>query len=85
LTKQLIRAATSIGANLVEAKGASSRKDFANFYAYALKSANETLYWLGLLRDAKRLDHKTLLDLIDEAKALSKMVGASLVSLKKTD
>lgn len=83
ITKQLIRAATSIGANLVEAKGASSRKDFSNFYSYVLNSANKTLYWLGLLRDAKKIDHKMLLDLIDEAKAISKMVGACLVSLKK--
>jgi len=51
--KQLLRSATSIGANIVEAKSASSRRDFTNFYSHALKSANESLYWLGLLRDAK--------------------------------
>jgi len=85
ITKQLIRAATSVGANLVEAKGASSRKDFANFYSYSLKSANETLYWLGLLRDAKHLNHEVLIELIGEAKELSKMIGACLVSLKKTN
>lgn len=83
IIKQLIRSATSVGANLVEAKGASSRKDFVNFYSYSLKSANETLYWLGLLRDAKRLNDETLMALIDEAKELSKMVGACVVSLKK--
>jgi four helix bundle protein len=53
LSRQLLRSSTSIGANIVEAKGASSKKDFANFFGYALKSANESLYWLGLLRDAK--------------------------------
>jgi four helix bundle protein len=42
--QQLLRSATSIGANVVEAKGASSRKDFANFFSYSLKSANESLY-----------------------------------------
>ncbi|NLW85223.1 MAG: four helix bundle protein [Phycisphaerae bacterium] len=83
IVKQLIRSATSVGANLVEAKGASSRKDFVNFYSYSLKSANETLYWLGLLRDAKRLNDETLTMLIEEAKELSKMVGACVVSLKK--
>jgi four helix bundle protein len=83
IMKQLIRSATSVGANLVEAKGASSRKDFVNFYSYSLKSANETLYWLGLFRDAKRLNDETLTALIDEAKELSKMVGACVVSLKK--
>ncbi|PIZ48107.1 four helix bundle protein, partial [candidate division WWE3 bacterium CG_4_10_14_0_2_um_filter_41_14] len=52
---QLLRSATSIGANLIEAKGASSTKDFINFYSYSLKSANETVYWLNLLRDSKTL------------------------------
>ncbi len=37
---QLIRSATSIGANVVEAQASSSKKDYANFFTYALKSAN---------------------------------------------
>ncbi len=44
ITKQLLKSATSIGANIVEAKAASSKKDFTNFYSYSLKSANESLY-----------------------------------------
>lgn len=52
---QLLRSATSIGANLIEAKGSSSRKDFARFYEIALKSSNETLYWLYLFKDSKLL------------------------------
>jgi len=50
---QLLRAATSIGANLIEAKSSSSKKDFIKFYEIALKSANETRYWLSLLKNAK--------------------------------
>jgi len=50
---QLLRAGTSIGANLVEAKAASSKKDFIKFYQIALKSANETKYWLYILKDSK--------------------------------
>jgi len=60
ITKQLLRSATSIGANIVEAKGASSKKDFTKFFSYALKSANESLYWLGLLRDSKKMDNARL-------------------------
>ncbi len=41
---QLIRAATSIGANIVEAKASSSRLEFKKFFEIALKSANETVY-----------------------------------------
>ncbi len=48
---QLLRSATSIGANVIEAQGAASRRDYANFFTYALKSANETKFWLGLLRN----------------------------------
>lgn len=49
IANQIIRSATSIGANVMEAKGASSKKDYANFFAHALKSANETKYWLTIL------------------------------------
>jgi four helix bundle protein len=45
---QLIRSSTSIGVNIIEAKPASSKKDFIRFYEYAMKSANETKYWLAL-------------------------------------
>ncbi len=49
---QLLRSATSIGANIVEAKSSSSRKDFIKFYEIALKSANETKYWLILIKES---------------------------------
>ena len=42
--KQLLRSATSVGANIVEAQAASSKKDFANFYNHALKSSNESKF-----------------------------------------
>jgi len=48
---QLIRSATSIGANIVEGRAGSSKNDFINFIVIALKSANETKYWLCLIRD----------------------------------
>ena len=43
---QLLRSATSIGANVVEGSAGSTKRDFTNYYAIALKSANETKYWL---------------------------------------
>jgi len=46
---QLIRSITSIGANIVEAKSSSSKREFLNYFQIALKSANETKYWLALL------------------------------------
>ena len=49
LSKQLLRAGTSIGANVQEAQAAQSRKDFASKMSIASKEARETLYWLRLL------------------------------------
>ena len=49
IVKQLLRSATSIGANIIEAQAGSTKKDFTNFFNYALKSANESKFWLGLL------------------------------------
>jgi len=43
---QLVRSSTSIGANVVEAKSSSSKRDYLHFFEIALKSANETKYWL---------------------------------------
>ena len=79
---QLLRSATSIGANIIEAQAASSRKDFTNFYNHSLKSANETKYWLCLLRDAGNLEINTVEPLLQEAIELSKIIGASILTLK---
>lgn len=81
-TDQLLRSATSIGANLIEAKSSSSKRDFIRFYEIALKSCNETIYWLCLLRDGKLVEEKKLKPLIDEVVEVSKMVGSSLLTLK---
>jgi len=82
ITKQLLRSATSIGANVVEAKGASSKRDFTNFFSHALKSANESLYWFGLLRDAKKINNAQLEYLLSETKELANMLGSSILTLK---
>jgi len=82
IAKQLLKSATSIGANIVEAKGASSKKDFTNFFSYSLKSANESLYWLGLLRDAKKINNTQLEYLLNETKELANILGSSILTLK---
>lgn len=82
ITDQLLRSATSIGANIVEAKSASSKKDFIKFYEIALKSGNETKYWLGFLRDATETDKSKINELLQETNQLSNMLGASLLTMK---
>lgn len=83
VARQVIRSATSIGANIVEAQASSSKRDFINFIRHALKSANETRYWLGLLRDSKKVKGEYSEKLLQEAKELSNLLASSLLSLKK--
>jgi four helix bundle protein len=82
ISNQLLRSATSIGANIIEAKSSSSKRDFIRFYEIALKSANETKYWLGLLRDALNVNGDDTRLLLQETEEISRMIAASLLTLK---
>ena len=70
LSNQLLRSATSIGANLQESKGGQSRADFLSKVSIALKEARETHYWLRLLIAADIISKKQLSPLLDEANQL---------------
>ena len=83
LFDQLIRSATSIGANLVEGSGGSSAKDWIKYMTIALKSANETKYWLCVIRDTMEVDKKKIEDLLKESDELSKIIGSIIVNSKK--
>lgn len=76
---QLLRSATSIGANLVEGSAGSSKKDWRNYYAIALKSANEAKYWLCLIRDTLEVSKEKIIELIVEANELSKIIASIIV------
>lgn len=82
ISNQLLRSGTSIGANIVEAKCASSRKDFINYYHIALKSANETRYWLLLLLYSKKYDSKLINPLLDELDIITRIIAKSIITLK---
>jgi four helix bundle protein len=55
LSKQILRSGTSIGANIHEAVGGETKKDFIHKLAIAVKEARETSYWLNLLKDSHYL------------------------------
>jgi len=82
MADQLMRSATSIGANIIEAQAASSKRDFVNFLSYALKSANETKFWLGLLRDTHKVGANIIEPLLKETKELSDILGSSIATLR---
>ena len=79
---QLIRSATSIGANVVEGGSGSTKKDFLNFFHIALKSANETKYWLCVIRDTIEVNLNGLDRLLREADEISKIIAAIILSAK---
>ncbi len=56
ISRQLMRAATSVGANLEEADAGQSRADFISKCTISLKEARESLYWLRLLRATDKID-----------------------------
>ncbi|MBI4115395.1 MAG: four helix bundle protein [Candidatus Omnitrophica bacterium] len=82
LGRQLLRSATSVGANIVEAQACSTRKDFANFYTHSLKSANESRFWLGLIRDSVQLPSDGIGLLVKETEELANILASCLLSLK---
>jgi four helix bundle protein len=82
LTDQLIRSSTSIGANIIEAKSSSSKKEFIRYFEIAVKSANETKYWLCLFRDALMCDNEKISTLLKESDEISKMIARSIITLK---
>ena len=80
---QLLRSGTSIGANIAEAQGSLSKKEFISFYHIALKSAKETVYWLELLQKSNLIKESEVFWFIDESNQLVKMLTSSILTLKK--
>src|SRR5277367_3079980 len=74
LFDQLIRRSTSIGANLVEGISVASRNDFIKFYVIALKSANETKYWLSLIKETLDVDKGNIANFIIEANEIANII-----------
>jgi len=82
ITDQLLRSTTNIGANVIEAQAASSRKDYTNFFTHVLKSANECKFWLGLLRDSGRGAKEALNRLLREATEIANILATSILTLR---
>ena len=80
---QLVRSATSIGANVVEGGAGSSKKDWLKFLIIALKSANETKYWLCLIRDTMDCDKNKVAEMLKEADELSKIIASIIIKSGK--
>ena len=80
ISKQLLRSGTSVGAMVRESEHAESKTDFIHKLSIALKEANETEYWLDLLKETNYLSETEYLSLQENIKEILKL----LVSIIKT-
>lgn len=83
LSRQLIRSGTSIGANIEEAQGAQSLRDFIAKMQISLKESKETLYWLRLLRDTESIDTDKANSLIKKCEEIIYLLTAILKKAKE--
>jgi four helix bundle protein len=79
---QLMRSGTSIGANYFEARAASSKNDFTNFFNHSLKSANESKFWLEILMDANKCNIQEANKLLKEVSEIANIFASSILTLK---
>ncbi len=80
--RQYLRAATSIGANLVEARAGESKADFVHKCAIAQKEAREALYWLKLMQRVDLVSPEKLGPLIQETDEILSVVTAIIRNTK---
>ena len=81
LLEQMLRSATSIGANLSEGICAVSAKDFLNKVYISLKECSETKYWLRLLNKGGYLDPETYNLLYEQANEIFRILTATTKTL----
>lgn len=83
LSKQILRCGTSIGANVEEAQGGQSKKDFIAKTQISLKETKETHYWLRLLKDTDILEENLANSLIKDCEEILYILTAILKGSKK--
>jgi len=82
LSKQLLRSGTSIGANVEEAIGAQSQKDFFYKLTISYKEARESHYWIRLLMDSKIIEKSIANKLLENVEELLKIIGSIQKTMK---
>ncbi len=82
LSKQLLRCGTSVGANIEEAIGGQTQKDFFAKLNISYKETRETMYWLRLLKDSNFLNKKESDSLMVDCDELLKIIGSIIKTMK---
>lgn len=81
--RQVSRSGTSVGANVEEAIGASSKKDFAHKMTIAQKGARETCCWLRLIRDSGMITASQIEPLIQESLEIKKILSKTVATTRR--
>ena len=82
LSRQVLRSGTAIGALIREAEFGQSRADFVSKMSISLKEANETEYWLSLLKDTAYISEEQFLSIQPECKELIAMLVSTVKTAK---
>ncbi len=82
IARQVLRSGTSIGANVIEAQAGRTTRNFSNFLNHALKSANETCFWLSTLKDSGK-GTQNVSAILNECTEITRILGSSMVTLKR--
>ena len=82
LVNQIIRSATSVGANIHEANYASSKADFINKFHIALKECAETEYWIEMLVGANCINEEVGTQIMQECGIIRRMLAKSITTAK---
>lgn len=84
ISKQLLRCGTSIGANIEEAIGGQSEKDFFAKITISYKEARETHYWIRLLKDTNYLNGEEAKSLLKDTEELLRIIGSIQKTLRNS-
>lgn len=85
LSKQVLRSGTSIGASVKESEHAQSRIDFIHKLSISLKEANETEYWLMLLKDSNYIDEKSFQSIHEQCIELIRLLASIVKKTKQSE
>ncbi len=84
LSKQLLRCGTSIGANIEEAIGGQTEKDFFAKLTISYKEARETHYWIRFLKDTSYLSNEEAQSLLIDIEELLRIIGSIQKTLRNS-
>ena len=82
LSKQVLRSGTAIGALVAESEFAQSKADFVSKLSIALKEANETIYWLNLLKDSQYINDIMFKSIKNDNEEIIKLLVSSIKTAK---